>query len=301
MDLNKLWNLVLLTFQDGTTLTVGLLISAIIVLLLGLIISSWAARLIARRLKKSKMSPDTIATLQKLIYIFLAIITVLTALSLVQVPVTAFTFLSGAVAIGIGFGAQNLINNFISGWILMSERPVRIGDFIEIDDSRGVVERIGNRSTQIRRVDGVHIMVPNSLLMERTLINWTLVDKDIRTSVSVGVAYGSPVRKVEQLIHQAIDEHQQILKEPPPVVVFSDFGDSALIFETLFWCRITGGERELRLVRSDVRFRIDELFRENDITIAFPQQDVHLRTAGPLEFVSLTPVDDPQTNGEEIS
>jgi small-conductance mechanosensitive channel len=285
MDLNKLWNQALLTFQDGSVLTVGLLVTAIFVLLVGLLVSSWISRLLGRRMTKSKLSPDTIAALQKLIFIFLAIATVLTTLSLLRVPLTAFTFLSGAVAIGVGFGAQNVINNFISGWILMSERPVRIGDFIEIDESRGVVERIGNRSTQIRRVDGVHIMVPNSLLMERTLINWTLVDKNIRTSISVGVAYGSPVQEVEKLIYEIIAEHKGILKQPAPVVVFSDFGDSALIFEALFWCEVSG-ERELRLIRSDLRFRIDELFRQRNISIAFPQRDVHLIADRPLEIIS---------------
>ena len=204
--------------------------------------------------------------------------TVLATLSMLNVPVSQFTFLSGAIAIGVGFGAQNLINNFISGWILMSERPVRIGDFIEIDGSRGIVERIGNRSTQIRRVDGVHIMVPNSLLMERTLINWTLIDMNIRTSVKVGVAYGSEVRKVQELLGQSITEHEDILKAPAPVIEFADFGDNALIFEAFFWCALKNGERELRLIRSDLRYRIEELFRQHDITIAFPQRDLHIKS-----------------------
>lgn len=285
MDYKAIWNQPLLHLGEGTPLTVGHVLIAIAVFVLGLIASAWLSRMIARRLKKTSMAPDNAAVLQKLtFFIFLAIVLLIT-LSLLRVPVTALTFVSGALAVGVGFGAQNIFNNFISGWILMSERPVRIGDFIEIAESRGMVEHIGNRSTRVRRIDGVHIMVPNSQLLEQSVINWTLVDRNIRTQVNVGVAYGSPVRLVEKLIYQALEETKDVLEDPAPVVAFSEFGDNALIFEILFWCVISSGERELRLVRSDLRYRIDELFRENDITIAFPQRDVHLFPAGPLEVV----------------
>ncbi|HSM69152.1 MAG TPA: mechanosensitive ion channel domain-containing protein, partial [Xanthomonadales bacterium] len=258
-------------------------VMVILVFILGLTLSAWFSRMIGKRLIKTSMAPDNATILQKLTFIFLAILTALVTLAMLNVPITALTFISGALAVGIGFGAQNIINNFISGWILMSERPVRIGDFIEIEDSRGMVEKIGNRSTRVRRIDGVHIMVPNSLLLERSVINWTLVDRNIRTSVTVGVAYGSPVREVEKLIYQALEENKDVLKEPAPAVVFSDFGDNALIFEILFWL-VVSGEKELRVVRSDLRFRIDELFREHDITIAFPQRDLHIKTVMPLEI-----------------
>ncbi|MGD9265306.1 MAG: mechanosensitive ion channel [Lysobacterales bacterium] len=284
MDFETFWNFTLVSFSEGSKLTVGMLVLALVALLLGFLLSAWISRLVGKRLARLKLGRDNVAVLQKLTFLFLLIITIIIVLSMLNVPVTALTFISGALAVGIGFGAQNVINNFISGWILMSERPVRIDDFIEIDDSRGIVEHIGNRSTRIKRIDGVHIMVPNSLLMERTLINWTLVDRNIRTSVMVGVAYGSPVREVERLINQAIAENGDILKTPEPLVVFNEFGDSALEFEALFWCRILGGEKELRMVRSELRFRIDDLFRENGITIAFPQRDVHLIPSAPVEI-----------------
>jgi small-conductance mechanosensitive channel len=284
MDFKAIWDFPLIDFSDGSVLTVGLLVIAICLFIIGLFVSSWLSRLAARRLAKLHLAADNVAILQRLTYVFLVSITALMALGLLNVPLTALTFGTGALAVGVGFGAQNIINNFISGWILMSERPVRIGDFIEIDSSRGTVEHIGNRSTRIRRIDGVHILVPNSQLLERILINWTLVDNNIRTSVLVGVAYGSPVRKVEQLIQQAISEIDVILTEPAPVVAFNDFGDNSLVFEALFWCRIVSGERELRLVRSDLRYRIEELFRENAITIAFPQRDVHIDGLGPIEI-----------------
>jgi small-conductance mechanosensitive channel len=283
VDYKAIWQQPLIHFSDDAALTVGGLVLVILIFIIGLLLSAWFSRLIGKRLIKTSMAQDNAAILQKLTFFFFAILTALIALAMLNVPITALTFISGALAVGIGFGAQNIINNFISGWILMSERPVRIGDFIEIEDSRGMVEKIGNRSTRVRRIDGVHIMVPNSLLLERSVINWTLVDRNIRTSVTVGVAYGSPVREVEKLIYQALQENKDVLKDPAPAVVFSDFGDSALIFEILFWL-VVSGEKELRVVRSDLRFRIDELFREHDITIAFPQRDLHIKTVMPLEI-----------------
>jgi len=284
MDFKLIWKFPLITFGDGSTVTVGLLVVALTVFMVGLLASGWVARLLGKRMTRMEMAPDNVAILRRLVWVFLVILTALLTLSLLNVPISQFTFISGAVAVGVGFGAQNIINNFISGWILMSERPVRIGDFVEIDNARGTVEHIGNRSTRIRRIDGVHIMVPNSQLLERGLVNWTLVDRNIRTGIKVGVAYGSPVREVERLLYQALGETSDILTEPAPIVAFDDFGDNALSFEVLFWCRIMAGERELRMVRSDLRFRIDELFREHGITIAFPQRDLHIDTLRPLEI-----------------
>ncbi len=232
-------------------------------------------RQLARRLSAKKIDPNLTHLIQRLIYVIAIIIMVITTLDLLNIPITAFAFLSGAIAIGFGFGAQNIINNFISGWILMWERPIKIGDFLEIDEAKGIVETINTRSTLIRRVDGVHMLIPNSKLLENTVVNWTLVDRLVRSSVKVGVAYGSPVKKVSELIMQAAIEQEGILKDPFPVVYFEDFGDNALEFEVNFWIhsQVEGG---LRLMRSDIRYRIDELFAENNLVIAYPQRDVHI-------------------------
>jgi small-conductance mechanosensitive channel len=236
-------------------------------------------RLVGRQLKKANVEPNVAETLQRILFYSLLVIVFIMTLGLLNIPVTALAFISGAIAIGVGFGAQNIINNLISGWILMSERPVRIGDFVEIDTHRGVVESIGNRSTRIRRIDGVHLLVPNSQMLERVVINWTLIDRDFRTTVRVGVAYGSPVRKVEELLYRAAGEQKDVMQKPAPLVIFEDYGDSALIFDLFFWCRATS-ERELRTIRSDIRYRINEFFADHGIVIAFPQRDVHLYQHG---------------------
>ena len=282
-DAKAFWEYVLATAPGGQTVSVGQILSVLILLILGYYGSRLVGYLLGRRLRNSALRPDVIHILKRIAFFSLFLLVALTALSLLGIPLTAFAFATGAIAIGVGFGAQNIINNFISGWILMAERPIRIGDFIEFDAWMGTVERVGNRSTRIRRVDGVHLLVPNSQLLERTVVNWTLVDNLIRTTVRVGVEYGSPVRRVADLILVAVKEQSQVREEPAPTVVFEDFGDNALVFDAYFWCDTTG-ERLLREIRSDIRFRVSELFEAEDIVVAFPQRDVHLDSKSPLEI-----------------
>lgn len=285
-------------FQIGqATYTVGQFILLALLLVFGFGLSKLLENLLSRRLSRTHLRPHAIQTLQRVLFYLLIVGVILAALSLLNIPIAAFAFLTGAVAIGVGFGAQNIINNFISGWILMTEQPVRIGDFIEIDQHKGVVERIGNRSTRIRRVDGVHMLVPNSQMLERVVVNWTLIDHQIRTSVLVGVAYGSKPRHVTETLEKAIRSQSDVLDDPPPRIIFEDFGDSALIFEAVFWCNV-GGDRELRQVRSNIRLVIADLFAEEHITIAYPQRDVHIDGIGPLQVEM---VKSEQSNGGESS
>lgn len=282
-NLTGFWNYTLTTAPNGQTVSVGQILIVLALVIVGYFGSRFLVYLVGRRLGKAEVRPDVVHVVKRILLITFLIVIGVTALSLLGIPLTAFAFATGAIAIGVGFGAQNIINNFISGWILMAERPIRIDDFIEIDNWQGVVETVGTRSTRIRRTDGVHLLVPNSQLLERTVVNWTLIDREIRTTLRVGVEYGSPVKLVAELIMQAVTEHELINKAPAPSVVFEDFGDNALIFDTFFWCSV-GGEKVLRDIRSDVRFRICELFAEHDIVVAFPQRDVHLDANGPLEI-----------------
>jgi small-conductance mechanosensitive channel len=244
-------------------------------IVLGYLLTRWSTRLLVSRMDARQVNQNKIHFVRRAYHIFAAIVIGLTILALLNVPLTAFAFVSGGIAIGVGFGAQNIINNYISGWILMWEHPIRIGDFLEFAEMRGEVEAINARSTRIRRVDGVHMMIPNSHLLENTVVNWTLIDPLVRTVVRVGVSYGSSIDLVKQLMQQAAVEEAQVEDEPEPLVIFDDFGDSALEFDLYVWVE-TRVDRDLRIVRSDLRCRIDKLFREHGIVIAFPQQDVHL-------------------------
>ncbi|MEC8416722.1 MAG: mechanosensitive ion channel domain-containing protein, partial [Pseudomonadota bacterium] len=255
--------------------TVGMLILIPVMFLLAVWLLKFISKIVPRLLSKNGATPDAVHLINRVVQILVLVVMVITALDILNVPLTAFAFVSGAVAIGVGFGAQNIINNFISGWILMWERPIRIGDTLEVDDTRGRVEAINTRSTRIRRVDGVHMLVPNSKLLENTVINWNLVNTETRTSVTVGVAYGSSVREVERLIYDAVAKLDGVLTTPAPAVMFDDFGDNALNFEVYYWLNASS-EMERRKSRSDCRFLICEAFEKAGIVIAFPQRDIHV-------------------------
>ena len=260
---------------SGRAITVVDILLVPIFVLAGWLIAKAGAGYIVKKLSANNVRPDVVHLFRRIFMVIAIALILFSALEWLSIPLTAFAFLSGAIAIGVGFGAQNIINNFISGWILMWERPIRIGDFLEVSGDKGTVESINTRSTRIRRVDGVHMLIPNSKLLENTVTNWTLVDKVLRTSVRVGVAYGSNPTHVRSLIEEAIEQHKDILSIPNPVVVFDDFGDNALMFEVYFWINASV-ERDLRMIRSDVRYSIYELFNKDGVVIAFPQRDVHI-------------------------
>jgi small-conductance mechanosensitive channel len=274
IDIQKLSAIKAFTL-GGYDVTVGQLVFIPLVIICGYLLLSWLVRRTTAQMSRRGMDANIIQVVRRAIYILGLIVLCISALDLLNVPLTAFAFISGAVAIGFGFGAQNIINNFISGWILIWERPISIHDFIETGGVSGTVEEINTRSTKIRRVDGVHLLVPNSKLLEETVTNWTLEDKLFRCTVRVGVAYGSDVDKVKNLLEKAVADHELILSEPSPQVIFEDFGDSSLIFDSYFWV-YSVGEKSARQIRSDIRFTVNHLFSDNGITIAFPQQDIHL-------------------------
>jgi small-conductance mechanosensitive channel len=284
-ETNRILHTPLVIFGDAT-ITLAQILAVVLLVLAGGLFVIWSARGLRRLLSARSVSPDLVQILSRAWLVIGLVVLVFIVLDYLNVPLTAFAFISGAVAIGVGFGAQNIINNFISGWILMWERPIKIGDFLELGEVHGTVESIDTRSTRIRRVDGVHVLVPNSFLLENTVTNWTLIDRLVRTSVRVGVAYGSDVAKVTELLLQAADEHENVLKEPERAVLFDDFGDSALIFELTVWV-YAGAERGLRVIRSDLRYRITELFNQNGVVIAFPQTDIHVD--GKLRLEQMSP------------
>jgi potassium-dependent mechanosensitive channel len=267
----------------GEPLTVRQLVLATLILIIGYSIVRVARRYL-RLLVRSRTRVDTnaAASIERLLHYFLSIVVILFAMHMVGIPLTAFTIFGGALAIGIGFGAQNLINNFICGLILMMERPIRIGDVVEVDSYIGIVDEIGARCSRLRQFSGMDILVPNSIFLEKTVVNWTLSNAKVRWEIRVGVAYGSDTQLAQELVLKAVQEHGRVLQDPEPLVVFADFGDNALIFDAYFWLTM-GPATDARVVRSDIRHRIDKLFKEAGIVIAFPQRDVHVDTARPLE------------------
>lgn len=278
------WNIELYTLGDSSV-TVGKFSVALTILILGLALVGRVTRLVSGRFfTKLPVDAGVRKNVERLFRYLLTLLVFLFALHVVNIPLTIFTFLGGTLAIAVGFGAQNILNNFISGLILMVERPVRVGDVIQIDDTTGTVEEIGARSTRVRIPTGIHVIVPNSLLLENKVVNWTLQDHKLRTSVSVGVAYGSPPRKVMELIMLAVAQDDDILKFPAPVVTFDAFGESSLNFTVHFWLSVsTGMDRERTATK--VRLNINDLFTENSIEMPFPQRDLNFNNPVPVRIV----------------
>jgi potassium efflux system protein len=261
-------------------ITPGKIVIALSVFIVGYIFARFMMPIFARRFFP-RLGFDAGASNAFASLMFYALIGVafLFALRAVNIPLTAFAVVGGALALGIGFGSQAVVSNFISGLLLLAERPIRIGDLVEIGGVIGTVEAIGLRSTRIRTADNFHIIVPNASFLETNVINWTHQDPRMRLRVSVGVAYGSPVREVERLLIEAATAHPRSLDHPAPATYFQDFGDSALLFEIRFWIRYD--ERTDRpAILSDLRYQIDALFAENGIVIAYPQIDVHFDDPG---------------------
>jgi potassium efflux system protein len=277
----KIWN-VEIFFIDQNPVTIQEVVIALLIFILGVLIVKYVIRLLREKFLRIHLKQTTAEVIERVLYYLGLLLVVLLVLRYLNIPLTALAFLGGAIAIGVGFGAQTLINNFISGFIIMVEKPIKIGDMVEVEGTFAIVEEIGARCTRMRTGANVHILVPNSSFLEKNIINWTLSDEMIRAHVTIGVVYGSPVREVERLLIIVAKEHEKVLEDPEPFVLFNDFGDNALVFEINFWISMTH-LLDRRIIASDVRFRTDELFRESGIVIAFPQRDVHLDTTKPLE------------------
>lgn len=293
--MRAVWEFRLVNVEDRP-ISVGTIVVSLVVLGVGYAVAQRVSLWIGRALQdRLKLEQGPAFALERISFYALFIGVVLFTLRTVNFPLTVFTLLGGAAAIGLGFGSQNVMNNFISGLILLVERPVSAGDLIEVDGTFGVVERIGARSTQVRASDNTHLIIPNSAFLENNVRNWSFSDDVVRAEVAVGVAYGSPTRDVERLLRKAIEGHPEILPDWEPVILFTEFGDNALNFLAYFWIQ---SRRVInrRRIESDLRYRIDELFREAGIAIAFPQRDVHLDAAAPLqvELVASDPSGDEQ-------
>ncbi len=204
-----------------------------------------------------------------LIYIIILLIT----LHSVGVNVTAVFAASAALLIGVGLALQTLFQDIISGVFILIDQSVHVGDIIEIEGKVGRVEEIKLRTTIALTIDNKVLVIPNHLYLTNSLYNWTQNGTLTRESVDVGVAYGSDVQLVRKLLLQAASTHPDVISEPEPIVLFRDFGDSALNFRLVF---TLNDSFKASFPKSDIRFEIDRLFRENNITIPFPQRDVHI-------------------------
>lgn len=276
------------TVVDGQRVTLehGVTVGKSVGLLALLIVGYWAVGVLARQIarlleQRLQVSAQFASVLRRWINSILMIAVVLIVLRLAHIPLTAFAFLGGALAIGVGFGTQNIIKNLISGVIILLERKIQVGDVVTVGGMSGTVVTVDFRATTVRGFDGVDSIVPNSQLLENQISNWSGGGPSVRRIVAVGVAYGCDVRRAAELVATSAREHRSVLPVPAPEVLLHDFGSDALVLRLLYWTRL-GGERGGPTVDSDLRFAIEQALREAGIAIAFPQRDVHLDLAGPV-------------------
>ncbi len=203
------------------------------------------------------------------------VVGIFVALEFLGIDLTALTVVAGALGVGIGFGLQSVVANFVSGLVLLLEQPIRINDRVTIENVEGNVADIHFRSTTIVTNDNISIIVPNSQFINQTVINWSHGDPTIRIHVPVGVAYGSDVELVTQTLYQVAADDEGVLQQPAPEVRFTEFGDSSLNFELLVWS--DNPPRHLQL-RSRLNYAIDSAFSRHDIQIPFPQRDLHVKS-----------------------
>jgi len=247
-------------------------------------ISIWLAVQIARfvrfvlegdvlpRLNLARGVPGAISSIMTYLIIgFGIIIAMVTA----GIDLSSFALLAGALGVGIGFGLQDIVRNFISGLILIFERPIQIGDAVQVDDISGRVLKIGIRSSIIKTWQGAEVIVPNGNLISNKLVNWTLSDQVRRIDIKTGVAYGTDVKLVMKTLLKCATNHQQILTKPAPYVLFNDFAESYLEFELRCW---TSNYTDWIFIKSEIMVAIDEAFARAKIVIPFPQRDLHLKS-----------------------
>jgi len=280
----------ILAFQftiGEVTVTMYMLVLAAVVLYVSIVLS-W----VLRGLLESEVFPrqgvdrgvgDSIKTL---LHYFLIFVGLLLAIGAAGVELKHFAVLAGAFGIGIGFGLQNIVNNFVSGLILLFERPVKVGDVVVLSGQWAHVRKIGLRSTVVETFDRAEIIVPNSQLISEQVTNWTLSSNMARLVFPVGVAYGSNVAEVLRIMLEVAEANEMVISHPAPSPVFTGFGESSLDFELRVWL---DNPNNLIAARSDLGMEIDQRFREGGIEIPFPQRDLHLRSVDPLVARTLRP------------
>ncbi len=274
-------------FFIGTSwISVGTIFASVAVFYMTLLISHILPKvLLDEVITGHKMQRGVQNSIGKLIRYSIVCVGFLFAFMALGFDFTKLTIIMGALGVGIGFGLQGIVNNFVSGLILLFERPLREGDTIELGEKSARIKKIGLRATVVETFDQADVIIPNADLINNQVTNWTLANRQVRLSVPVGVAYGSDVSLVVETLLACAKRHETVAKTPAPQVLFTNFGESSLDFELRVW--IPDADTRLR-VKSDLYHDIEQAFRETDIEIPFPQMDLHFRESGGGENVLST-------------
>lgn len=275
-----------ITFNE-IKLTIGIIVFAILSAYVTLGVSWLIQRILEEEiLPKYRVEKGVGISINRLINYFFITLSVLIVFSTIGVGIQSLTVIFGALGIGIGFGLQNIVNNFASGIILLFERSIKVGDIVVVGGEWGTVKKLGLRATVIQTFDNSEMIVPNSNLVSSTVNNWTLSERKTRFVASVGVDYDSDIQLVTKLLLEAASNHPKVMQDPAPSVVFTAFGDSSLNFDLRGWVP----DIDFRAsTKNEIMYEINRLFRENNIVIPFPQRDIHIKE--PLKIQETTKKD----------
>ena len=265
------------TGEDGeTSFTPNKILIIVLIFLLAQMLSWILTQLALYSIfKKSEIDQGTRFAINQLLKYVIYVIAVYLTLKSLAVDMTLILGASAALLVGVGLGLQQTFNDFFSGLVLLFERSVSVGDILEVGGQVGAVKKIGLRSSIIETRENISVIVPNSKLVNDNVQNWSHFDNHGRFHVNVGVAYGSDTALVKKILLEAVNDHHSILDYPVPFVRFGDFADSSLNFSVLFF---TNRFLIVEDIKSDLRFKIDNAFRENNISIPFPQRDIWMRS-----------------------
>ena len=265
--------------------TVGKSVGALALFSIGYWLFALLARMLEQLLiRRFRLEPQLAIVIRRWVLITFSALLVIFVLNLARIPLTVFAFMGGALAIGVGFGTQTIIKNFISGIIILIERKIRVGDIIESGGMTGQVTAVDLRATTVRGFDGVEALVPNSNFLENQVINWTYSNHQVRREIKIGVAYGCDTRAVAEILKAVADHNSDVLSLPAPDVLFEDFGDSALQFALVYWVEMGLG-KTARKIDSELRHAVSQELATAGITIPFPQSDIHFDSLHPLRVV----------------
>jgi len=274
---NEIVSFPLIKEAGGAAFTVRNLFELVVLLVLVFVAEALFRRLfLVEVLERTGLRPAIRFAIRQVLRYAILSLGIYLSLQAVGINLTSLAVLAGAVGVGVGFGLQNIVSNFVSGLIILAEQPIALGDRIEVGNVNGRVTEINLRSTTVVTSDNIAIIVPNSNLITGTVTNWSHGDPKVRTRLAVGVAYGTDVAKLRALLLGVADHTPEILKTPKPEVLFTGYGDSSLNFELAVWSVVVV-DKPLRF-KSDLYFAIHKELEANQIEIPFPQRDLHLRS-----------------------
>ncbi|MEP0711459.1 mechanosensitive ion channel domain-containing protein [Algoriphagus sp.] len=258
-------------------LTVGLILTLIISFIVLFVVTEWIRKLLVNKvLTRYQIEAGTRSSIGMIVKYVLVLAGVFSILQTNGVDLSAFGILAGALGVGIGFGLQNITNNFISGLIILFERPIKVGDRIEVGEVSGDVIRISARSTTIVTNDNITIIVPNSQFIDSPVINWSHNDRNIRFNFPVGVSYKEDPENIKKILMEAAKENNGVLNIPPPDVLFESYGDNSINFILRVWS--SEYINRPKVLKSQLYYAIFKKFGEQGIEIPFPQRDLHLKS-----------------------